>query len=430
MVVRADADPYVVLETTWRMESARIVAGVARVVRDVGRAEELAHDALVAAMEQWPAAGVPTNPGAWLATTARRRAVDLVRREQTLARRTDELGHAEAGRAGPDAGEVAVDPTRAVGDEVLALLFATCHPVLARESRVALTLRLFGGLTTDEIARALLTASTTVGQRISRAKKRLGQGDVELKVPAGKDLRARLGPVLEVVSLIFTEGHSATTGDHWMRPALCEEAMRLARVLARLLPDEPETHGLAALLELQGARLRARTGPDGEPVLLADQDRSRWDRLLLGRGLAALARAEAGGPRGRYTLQAAIAACHARARSVDDTDWATMAAFYAELAALAPSPVVELNRAVVVARAQGPEAGLAVLTPLADDPALASYHLLPAVRADLLTQLGRDTEAAADLERALALARTRAERTLLTRRLAATRDSLRLPSPP
>ena len=414
-------DPFVVLETTWRMESARIVAGVARVVRDVGRAEDLAHDALVAAMEQWPAEGVPTNPGAWLATTARRRAVDLIRREQTLARRTEELGHAEAGRTGPDAGEVVVDPVRAVGDEVLALLFATCHPDLTRESRVALTLRLFGGLTTDEIARALLTASPTVGQRISRAKKRLAAADVVLEVPTGEELRARLGPVLEVISLIFTEGHSATTGDDWIRPALCEEATRLARVLARLLPDEPETHGLAALLELQASRLRSRTGPDGEPVLLADQDRSRWDRLLLGRGLAALERAERGGTRGRYTLQAAIAACHARARSVEGTDWTRMAALYAELAVLTPSPVVELNRAVVVARADGPAAGLAVLAPLADDPALASYHLLPAVRADLLTQLGRDEEAAVDLERALALARTRAERELLARRLTALR---------
>ncbi len=409
-------DPYAVLETVWRMESARIVAGVARVVREVGQAEELAHDALVAAMEQWPREGVPDNPGAWLAATARRRAIDAIRREQTLARKTELLD--EPGVA--PAADVAVgDGAAAVGDDLLALLFATCHPAVARESRVALTLRLFGGLTTDEIAHAFLVPSPTVGQRISRAKKRLAAvGPEALAVPTGEELAARLGAVLEVVYLVFNEGYAATTGVDWTRPALCVEAMRLGRVLAALQPDEPEVHGLVALMELQASRLRARVGPSGEPVLLGDQDRARWDRVLLQRGLAALARAEAGsgGSRGRYTLQAAIAACHARARSTDDTDWAAIAALYAELAVLTPSPVVELNRAVAVSRAEGPEAGLAVLEPLRTDPTLAGYHLLPAVRADMLTALGRIEEAVVELDRALALVRTVAERELLERR--------------
>jgi RNA polymerase sigma-70 factor, ECF subfamily len=415
-------DPYALLETVWRMESARIVAGVARVVRDVGQAEELAHDALVAAMEQWPREGVPDNPGAWLAATARRRAIDAIRREQTLARKTELL----VGRAGDDnvapPADVAVgDGAAAVGDDLLALLFATCHPAVAREARVALTLRLFGGLTTDEIAHAFLVPSPTVGQRISRAKKRLAAvGPEALAVPTGDELADRLGAVLEVVYLVFNEGYAATTGVDWTRPALCVEAMRLGRVLAALQPAEPEVHGLVALMELQASRLRARVGPSGEPVLLGDQDRARWDRVLLQRGLAALARAEAGsgGARGRYTLQAAIAACHARARSTDDTDWAAIAALYVELAVLAPSPVVELNRAVAVSRAEGPEAGLAVLEPLRTDPALAGYHLLPAVRADMLTALGRIDEAVTELDRALALVRTAAERELLERRRA------------
>jgi RNA polymerase sigma factor (sigma-70 family) len=414
----AHADPYGVLETVWRMESARIVAGVARVVRDVGQAEELAHDALVAAMEQWPREGVPDNPGAWLAATARRRAIDAIRREQTLARKTELLESSESGVA--PAADVAVgDGAAGVGDDLLALLFATCHPAVARESRVALTLRLFGGLTTDEIAHAFLVPSPTVGQRISRAKKRLAAvGPEALAVPTGDELAARLGAVLEVVYLVFNEGYAATTGVDWTRPALCVEAMRLGRVLAGLQPDEPEVHGLVALMELQASRLRARVGPSGEPVLLGDQDRARWDRVLLQRGLAALARAEAGsgGARGRYTLQAAIAACHARARSTDDTDWAAIAALYGELAELTPSPVVELNRAVAVSRAEGPEAGLAVLEPLRTDPALAGYHLLPAVRADMLTALGRIDEAVGELDRALALVRTAAERELLERR--------------
>ncbi|MHC1557353.1 RNA polymerase sigma factor [Actinomycetospora sp. C-140] len=398
------------------MESARIVAGVARVVRDVGRAEELAHDALVAAMEQWPREGVPDNPAAWLSATARRRAIDAIRREQTLARKTEMLD--DPGVA-PAADEAVGDGAAVVGDDVLALLFATCHPAVARESRVALTLRLFGGLTTDEIAHAFLVPSPTIGQRISRAKKRLaGVGPEALVVPVGEELTARVGAVLEVVYLVFNEGYAATTGVDWTRPTLCVEAMRLGRVLAALCPDEPEVHGLVALMELQGSRLRARIGPSGEPVLLGDQDRARWDRVLLQRGLAALARAEQGGPRGRYTLQAAIAACHARARSTDDTDWAAIAATYAELAALTPSPVIELNRAVAVSRAEGPEAGLAVLEPLRGEPAMAGYHLLPAVRADMLVTLGRVDEAVAELDRALELVRTVAERELLERRRA------------
>ncbi len=418
------ADAFTVLDAVWRAESARIVAGVARVVRDVGRAEELAHDALVAALEQWPVEGVPDNPGAWLAATARRRAIDLIRREQTFARKAEQVGHEESARTAPDAAEVVADPVRAVGDDVLALLFATCHPQLARESRVALTLRLFGGLTTDEIARALLLASTTVGQRISRAKKRLSASGVDLEIPAGEELEGRLGAVLEVVYLIFNEGYAATTGADWMRADLCDEAMRLGRRLVALLPDRPEVHGLLALMELQASRLRARVGPGGEPVLLADQDRGRWDHLLIRRGLAGLARAEAGGRRrDQYTLQAGIAACHARAGSVEDTDWAAMAALYAELAVVTPSPVVELNRAVVVGKAQGPAAALEVVDALRDEPALARYHLLPAVRADLLTRLGRRDEAAAELERAAELASNEAERALLRRRLEDLREA-------
>lgn len=419
-------DAYVVLDAVWRAESARIVAGVARVVRDVGRAEELAHDALVAALEQWPAEGVPDNPGAWLAATARRRAIDLVRREQNFVRKAAQVGHWEATVSSPDTAEVVADPVRAVGDDVLALLFATCHPVLARESRVALTLRLFGGLTTDEIARALLVASTTVGQRISRAKKRLSAAGVDLEIPAGTELEGRLGAVLEVVYLVFNEGYAATTGADWVRADLCDEAMRLGRRLVALLPERPEVHGLLALMELQASRLRARVGPDGEPVLLADQDRGRWDHLLVRRGLAGLARAEAAtgtGRRDHYTLQAGIAACHARAGSVEDTDWAAMAALYGELAAVTPSPVVELNRAVVVGRAEGPEAALALVDALRDEPAVARYHLLPAVRADLLTRLGRSDEAAVELERAAGLASNEAERALLRRRLEDLREA-------
>lgn len=414
------AEVHAVLDGVWRAESARLVAGVARMVRDVGRAEELAHDALVAALEQWPTQGVPDNPGAWLAATARRRAIDTIRREQTFARKAEQVGHEESRRTAPDAAEVVADPVRVVGDDVLALLFATCHPVLARESRVALTLRLFGGLTTDEIGRALLVGSTTVGQRISRAKKRLSTAGVELEIPGGEELEGRLGSVLEVTYLIYNEGYAATTGTDWVRAELCDEAMRLGRRLAALLPGRAQVHGLLALMELQASRLRARVGPEGEPVLLADQDRGRWDHLLIRRGLAGLARAEAanpGGRRDRYTLQAGIAACHARAVSVDDTDWVAMAALYAELAVVSPSPVVELNRAVVVGKVDGPGAALALVDALREEPVLARYHLLPAVRADLLTQLGRDEEAGIELERAVELASNAAEQALLRRRL-------------
>ncbi|MEJ2870131.1 DUF6596 domain-containing protein [Actinomycetospora sp. OC33-EN08] len=416
-------DPFAALDAVWRAESARIVAGVARVVRDVGLAEELAHDALVQALEQWPAEGVPDNPGAWLASTARRRAIDTIRREQTFARKAEEVGRAESLRVEPDAADVVADPARAVGDDVLALLFAACHPVLAREARVALTLRLFGGLTTDEIARGLLVASTTVGQRISRAKKRLSAEGVELEIPAGEELTARLGAVLEVVYLTFNEGYTATAGADWVRHDLCDEAMRLGRRLAALMADRAEVHGLLALMELQASRLRARTGPDGEPVLLADQDRGRWDRLLIRRGLEGLERARALGGAGPYTLQAAIAAEHARAARVDTTDWGRLAELYGELAAAAPSPVVELNRAVVVGRASGPEAALAIVDGLRGEPALARYHLLPAVRADLLIALGRTDEAAAELDRAADLAANDAERALLRRRLEDLREA-------
>lgn len=365
-------------------------------------------------MERWPDEGVPDNPGAWLATTARRRAIDTIRRERNLARKTEQL---DDPGVSPGADTDVGDPTAAIGDEVLALLFATCHPSLARGARVALTLRLFGGLTTDEIARALLVPSPTVGQRIARAKKRLADLDA-LGIPAGEELEARVSSVLEVIYLVFTEGHTASSGDDWVRPALCTDAMRLGRVLTRLLPRHPEAFGLLALMELQASRLRARTGPDGRALTLEEQDRGRWDRLLIAHGLDALDRAESlGRGRGRYTLQAAIAACHARARSVADTDWSRMAALYDELATRAPSPVVELNRAVVVGRAAGPAAGLEVLDRLRDDPALAGHHLVPAVRADLLTSLERHGEAAVELERAVALARTAAERDLLRRRL-------------
>ena len=417
------ADAFVVLDAVWRAESARIVAGVARVVRDVGLAEELAHDALVAALEQWPAEGVPDNPGAWLASTARRRAIDTIRREQTFARKAEQIGHDEARRTAPDAADVVADPPRAVGDDVLALLFASCHPVLARDSRVALTLRLFGGLTTDEIARGLLVASTTVGQRVSRAKKRLSAQGVELEIPAGDELTARLGAVLEVVYLVFNEGYSATAGAAWVRHDLCDEALRLGRRLVALLPDRPEVHGLLALMELQASRLRARTGPDGEPVLLADQDRGRWDHLLVRRGLDGLARAQELGATDPYTAQAELAAVHARAGSVEATDWALLAELYARLAAATPSPIIELNRAVVVGKAHGPEAGLAIVDGLRDEPALARYHRRPAVRADLLTRLGRAGEAAAELERAAAMASNEAERRLLHRRLEDLRES-------
>jgi RNA polymerase sigma factor (sigma-70 family) len=406
------------IEAVWRIESARLIAGLARLVRDVGVAEDLAQDALLAALEQWPKSGVPDNPGAWLMTTAKRRAIDLLRRGKMLERKHQELGHELEGRqkTAPDL-DAAIDDD--IGDDLLRLIFTACHPVLSTEARVALTLRLLGGLTTPEIARAFLVTETTVAQRIVRAKRTLAEARVPFEVPRGPDRAARLSSVLEVIYLVFNEGYSATAGDDWVRPALCEDALRLGRILAELEPDEPEVHGLVALMEIQASRLRARVGPSGEPVLLLDQDRALWDGLLIQRGLAALDRAEAlSGALRPYTLQAAIAACHARARTPEETDWTRIAALYDALAQLAPSPVVELNRAVAYAMTFGPAEGLAIVDALAPDPALASYHLLPAVRGDLLAKLGRTAEARAEFERAASLTRNSRERALLLARAA------------
>ena len=412
-----ERDPKRAIDAVWRIELARIIAGVARMVGDVGLAEDLAQDALVAALAQWPASGVPRNPGAWLLAVAKRRAIDHLRRDRLLERKHEELGrelevHGQLAPADPDA---ALDDP--VGDDLLRLIFTCCHPLLAPESRVALTLRLLGGLTTDEIARAFLTPVPTLAQRIVRAKRTLREARVPFEVPRADELPARLASVLEVVYLIFNEGYSATAGDDWVRPALCEDALRMGRVLAALAPAEPEVHGLVALMEIQASRLRARVGPGGEPVLLLEQDRGRWDHLLVRRGLAALARAEAlGGALGPYALQAAVAACHARAARADETDWARIVALYDALAQVAPSPVVELNRAVAVAMAFGPEAGLALVDALADEPRLAGYHLLPAVRGDLLARMGRSAEAAVELDRAAGLTRNEREKTLLLER--------------
>jgi RNA polymerase sigma-70 factor, ECF subfamily len=408
------ADVEQAIQAVWRIESARLIAGLARLTRDLSAAEELAQDALVAALERWPEAGIPDNPGAWLMATARRRAIDLLRRRRWLEQRQREI-EAELGE------EVAPLPPddEGVGDDLLRLMLVACHPVLSPEARVALTLRLVGGLTTEEIARAFLAPEPTIAQRIVRAKRTLAEARVPFSVPQGAELGPRLAAVLQAIYLVFNEGHTATAGDDWMRPALCEEALRLARVLAELLPQEAEVHGLAALLELQASRIGARTGPAGEPILLLDQQRGRWDQLLIRRGLAALARAEAlGGPLGPYALQAAIAACHARARTAAETDWPRIAALYDALAQAAPSPVVELNRAVAVSMASGPAAGLALADAVAADPALQGYHLLPAVRGDLLQRLGRREEARAELLRAAALARNGRERALLEERAA------------
>ncbi|MFE7615213.1 RNA polymerase sigma factor [Streptomyces sp. NPDC057496] len=405
------------VETVFRIESARIIAGVARIVRDVGIAEELAQDALVAALEQWPESGVPDRPGAWLMATARHRAIDLVRRRETYARKLAEVGRALEDVPPPEHPE-----PDGIDDDLLRLIFTACHPVLSTEARIALTLRLLGGLTTEEIARAFLVPEPTVAQRVVRAKRTLGRAGVPFEVPEGPERAARLGSVLEVIYLIFNEGYAATAGDDWLRPGLCEDALRLARVLAGLMAHEPEVHGLAALLELQASRTAARTGPDGSPVLLADQNRARWDRLLIRRGVAALERAVAatgeGAGLGPYTVQAAIAACHARAPAYRDTDWTTIAALYDRLAAIGPSPVVELNRAVAVSMARGPEAGLALVDALADDPALKGYHLLPSVRGDLLARTGRTDEARAEFARAAGLARNERERAMLLERAA------------
>ncbi|MEV8344110.1 RNA polymerase sigma factor [Streptomyces niveus] len=406
------------VEAVFRIEQARIIAAVARVVRDVGIAEELAQDALVAALEQWPESGVPDNPGAWLMATARRRAIDLVRRRETYARKL-----AEVGRTLEDTGPPPepADPDD-IDDDLLRLVFVSCHPVLSTEARVALTLRLLGGLGTDEIARAFLVPEATVAQRIVRAKRALAKAGVPFEVPYGAERDARLASVLEVIYLVFNEGYAATAGDDLLRPGLCEDALRLARVLSGLMPKEPEVHALAALLELQASRTATRTAPDGTPVLLADQNRARWDRLLIRRGVDALTRASAlGGVPGPYALQAAIAACHAGAPTYEDTDWTTIAALYGRLAALTPSPVVELNRAVAVSMAEGPAAGLALVDALAAGPggaALKGYHLLPSVRGDLLERLERTREARAEFVRAAGLTRNERERALLEERAA------------
>lgn len=407
------------IETVWRMESARVIAGIARVVRDVGLAEELAQDALVAALQQWPGSGIPANPGAWLVAAGKNRAIDEIRRQRRIRGKHEEIGRqieADQEHAMPDV-DAALDDD--VGDDLLRLIFTACHPVLSTDARVALTLRLLGGLTTDEIARAFLVPEPTIAQRIVRAKRTLNEERVPFEVPGKSELGERLDSVLEVIYLIFNEGYTATAGDDWMRPTLCDEALRLGRILAGLAAEEPEVHGLAALLEIQASRSRARTGPDGEPILLLEQNRALWDQLLIRRGLTALDRAERlGDGRGSYTLQASIAACHARARTAQETDWNRIARLYRELGMVRPSPVIELNRAVAVAMADGPAVGLEIIDRIADEPVLRRYHLLPSVRGDFLFKLGRFDEARAEFERAASLTRNGRERTFLERRAA------------
>jgi RNA polymerase sigma factor (sigma-70 family) len=419
------ADIHRTIDAVWRLESARIIAGLTRIVRDVGIAEELGQDALVVALEKWPEAGVPDNPGAWLMATAKHRAIDRIRRDRLLETKQEQLGH-ELATAEHVSAEDEVDEALddEVGDDLLRLMFISCHPVLSTEARVALTLRLLGGLTTDEIARAFLVPEPTVAQRIVRAKRTLSKKQIPFEVPPEAERAARLSSVLEVLYLVFNEGYSATAGDDWMRPGLCREALRLGRILAELTPGEPEVHGLVALMEIQASRADARTGPDGEPIPLLEQNRGRWDQLLISRGFAALLRAEkAGGeggvPLGPYVLQGAIAACHAQAHSPEETDWARIATLYEALALLAPSPVVELNRAVAVGMAFGPEKGLELADRLLEERSLANYHLLPSVRADLLSRLGRAEEARSEYERAASLTRNARERTLLLERAAA-----------
>jgi RNA polymerase sigma factor (sigma-70 family) len=410
-------DTHRTIDAVWRIESARLIAGLARMLRDVGLAEELAQDALVVALEQWPQTGVPDNPGAWLMTTAKHRAIDRLRRSKLLERKHVELMHELEAEQEQQVSVVEAALDDHIGDDLLRLMFTACHPVLPIDARVALTLRLLGGLTTGEIARAFLVPEPTIAQRIVRAKRSLTKAQVPFEVPRGEELAARLSSVLGVIYLIFNEGYSATAGDDWMRPALCEEALRLGRVLAGLVPQEAEVLGLVALMEIQASRTRARTGPGGEPVLLLEQNRAHWDRLLIGRGLAALERAEKlGGTLGPYALQAAIAACHARALTAEATDWPRIAALYATLAQLAPSPVIELNRAVALSMAFGPAAGLELVDTLLDEPALANYHLLPTVRGDLLARLGRLDEARAEFERAATLTQNLRERELLLER--------------
>jgi RNA polymerase sigma factor (sigma-70 family) len=415
-------DTHRAIDAVWRIESARLIAGLARIVRDVGLAEELAQDALVAALEQWPESGIPRNPGAWLMAAAKHRAIDLLRRNKRLERKHDELAREIDSQRDMAAADLDASIDDHVGDDLLRLVFISCHPVLSTEARVALTLRLLGGLTTDEIARAFLVPEPTIAQRIVRAKRTLTAARVPFEVPRGAELAARLSSVLEVIYLGFNEGYTATRGDDWMRPALCEDALRLGRILAELAPQEPEVHGLVALMEIQASRSKARVGPTGEPVLLLDQNRARWDQLLIRRGLAALERARALssalgnaplGSLGPYTLQAEIAACHARARTPAETDWVRIAGLYYALAQLTPSPVIELNRAVALAMAFGPAAGLELVDALTSEPTLKTYHLLPSVRGDLLTKLGRFDEARPEFERAASLTRNLRERALL-----------------
>jgi RNA polymerase sigma-70 factor, ECF subfamily len=415
-------ETHLAIEAVWKIESARLIAGLTRIVRDVGVAEELAQDALVAALEKWPESGIPDNPGAWLMGTAKHRAIDFLRRGTLIDEKHEVLGRemAEREMRVPDLA-AAMDDN--IGDDMLRLVFIACHPVLSTEARVALTLRLLGGLSTDEIARAFLVSEPTMAQRIVRAKKTLSDAHAPFEVPRGAEFSARLSSVLQVLYLIFNEGYSATEGDDWMRPALCEEALRQGRILAELVSNQAEVHGLVALMEIQASRSKARTNKVGEPVLLLDQDRGKWDRLLIGRGLAALARAEKlGGAHGPYAIQAAIAACHARALAAGDTDWAQIAKLYEELARIEPSPVVELNRAVAISMASGPAAGLELVDALKDDPVLKNYHLLPSVRGDLLKKLGRREEAREEFERAASITRNAREKNLLLERARACGD--------
>jgi RNA polymerase sigma factor (sigma-70 family) len=423
-------DTHRAIDAVWRIESARIIAGLARMLRDVGLAEELAQDALVAALEQWPQSGIPDNPGAWLMAAAKHRAIDRLRRSKLLERKHGEISRELQAQQEMAVANLdnAIDDD--IGDDLLRLVFTACHPVLSSEGRVALTLRLLGGLTTDEIARAFLVPEPTVAQRIVRAKRTLTEAHVPFEVPRGNDRAARLASVLEVIYLVFNEGYTATTGNDWLRPALCEDALRLGRILAELAPNEPEVHGLVALMEIQASRSRSRVGPSGEPILLLDQDRSTWDQLLIHRGLSALERAEklTGSP-GPYTLQAAIAACHACARTPEETDWPRIVALYESLAQLTPSPVVEVNRAVAVAMAFGPAAGLELLDALTSEPSLKSYHLLPSVRGDFLFKLGRFAEAQGEFTRAAALTRNARERELLLGRAQACAEAQHQPGP-
>jgi RNA polymerase sigma factor (sigma-70 family) len=417
-------DTHRTIDAVWRIESAKLIAGLTRIVRDVGLAEDLAQDALLAALEQWPKSGVPDNPGAWLMAIGKRRAIDVMRRGPMMDRKHAEIGaDLESKQESPEP-ELAEALDDQVGDDLLRLVFIACHPVLSTEARVALTLRLLGGLTTDEIARAFLVPESTIAQRIVRAKRTLSDKKVPFEVPRGAELAARVSSVLEVIYLIFNEGYSATSGEDWVRPNLCQDALRLGRIVAERSPNEPEVHGLVALMEVQASRLRARVGPAGEPIVLLDQNRGKWDRVLIQRGLAALERAESlGGALGPFALQAAIAACHARARTAEETDWNRIASLYLALAQVTPSPIVELNRAVAVSMAQGPAAGLAIVDGLTSDPTLANYHLLPSVRGDFLRKLGRFDEARVELERAASLTRNARERELLLERARASAES-------